>query len=40
MIAFGIEAENAQSIIDKVNQTSNEFSVSSGDLAKALGIVA
>ena len=40
MIAFGIEAKDAQSIIDKVNQTSNEFSVSSGDLAKALGIVA
>ena len=40
MIAFGIEAENAQSIIDKVNETANEFSVSSGDLSKALGIVA
>ena len=40
MIAFGIEAKDAQSIIDKVNQTSNEFSVSSGDLAQALGIVA
>lgn len=40
MIAFGIEAKDAQSIIDKVNQTSNEFSVSSGALAKALGIVA
>lgn len=40
MIAFGIEAKDAQSIIDKVNQISNEFSVSSGDLAKALGIVA
>lgn len=40
MIAFGIEAENAQSIIDKVNEVSNRFSVSSGDLSKALGIVA
>jgi TP901 family phage tail tape measure protein len=40
MIAFGIEAENAQSIIDKVNETANKFSVSSGDLSKALGIVA
>lgn len=40
MIAFGIEAENAQSIIDKVNETANRFSVSSGDLSKALGIVA
>ena len=40
MIAFGIEVENAQSIIDKVNETANKFSVSSGDLSKALGIVA
>lgn len=40
MIAFGIEAKNAQSIIDKVNETANKFSVSSGDLSKALGIVA
>ena len=40
MIAFGIKAKDAQSIIDKINQTSNEFSVSSGDLAQALGIVA
>lgn len=40
MIAFGIEAENASSIIDKVNETANSFSVSSGDLATALGIVA
>lgn len=40
MIAFGIEAENASSIIDSVNDTSNQFSVSSGDLAKALGNVA
>ena len=40
MIAFGIEAKDAQSIIDKVNETANKFSVSSGDLSKALGIVA
>ena len=40
MIACGIEAENAQSIIDKVNEVANRFSVSSGDLSKALGIVA
>lgn len=40
MIAFGIEAENAQSIIDKINEVANRFSVSSGDLSKALGIVA
>lgn len=40
MIAFGIEAENAQSIVDKVNEVANRFSVSSGDLSKALGIVA
>lgn len=40
MIAFGIKAKDAQSIIDKVNETANQFSVSSGDLATALGIVA
>lgn len=40
MIAFGIETKDAQSIIDKVNETANQFSVSSGDLATALGIVA
>ncbi len=40
MIAFGIEAKDAQLIIDKVNETANQFSVSSGDLATALGIVA
>lgn len=40
MIAFGIEAENAISIIDQVNEVSNKFAVSSGDLSKALGIVA
>lgn len=40
MIAFGIEAENAESIIDSLNEVSNQYSVSSGDLSKALGIVA
>lgn len=37
MTAFGIEAENAQHIIDAVNETSNQFSVSSADLANSLG---
>lgn len=40
MIAFNIEAENAESIIDKVNEVANSFSVSSGNLSTALGIVA
>lgn len=40
MIAFGIEAENATSIVDRVNEVANQFSVSSGDLSTALGIVA
>ncbi len=40
MIAFGIEAENAAGIIDRVNEVANQFSVSSGDLSTALGIVA
>lgn len=40
MIAFGIEADNAIGIIDRVNEVANEFSVSSGDLSTALGIVA
>lgn len=40
MVAFGIEAENATSIIDSVNEVANNFSVSSGDLGKSLGIVA
>lgn len=40
MVAFGIEAENASSIIDSVNEVANNFSVSSGDLAKSLGVVA
>lgn len=40
MIAFGIEADNAVSIIDKVNEVSNTYAVSSTDLASALGVVA
>lgn len=39
MTAFGIEAENAMHIIDAVNETANQFSVSSGQLASSLGIV-
>ena len=39
MTAFGIEAENASHIIDAVNETANQFSVSSGQLANSLGIV-
>ena len=40
MIAFGIEADNAISIVDKVNEVSNRYAVSSTDLSKALGVVA
>lgn len=36
MKAFGIEAENAESIIDKVNEVSNNFAVSSTDISLAL----
>lgn len=39
MVAFGIEAENASHIIDAVNETANNFAVSSGQLANSLGIV-
>ena len=39
MVAFGIEAEDATHIIDAVNKVSNNFSVSSGQLAKSLGVV-
>lgn len=39
MTAFGIEAENAMDIINQVNEVSNQFSVSSGDLANSLGVV-
>lgn len=40
MIAFGVEANKASTIIDSVNEVANKFSVSSGDLSKALGNVA
>lgn len=36
---FGIAAEDAIHIVDAVNQVSNEFSLSSGDLTKNLGTV-
>lgn len=39
MVAFGIEAENAEHIIDAVNETANNFAVSSDQLANSLGIV-
>ena len=39
MTAFGIEAEHDEHIIDAVNETANQFSVSSGQLANSLGIV-
>lgn len=39
MVAFGIEADNASHIIDAVNETANNFAVSSGQLANSLGIV-
>lgn len=38
--AFNIEAEDAMTIIDQINEVSNNFAVSSGDLVKSLGIVA
>ena len=37
MKAFGIEADNAIHIVDAVNAVSNNFAVSSGDLATTLG---
>lgn len=40
MIAFGVEAEDAMTIIDQINEVSNQYSVSSGDLANSLGLVA
>lgn len=40
MVAFGIEAKDAEHIVDALNNTSNHFAVSSGDLAQGLGIVA
>ena len=39
MVAFGIEAENAEHIIDSVNEVANQVSVSSGQLANSLGVV-
>lgn len=39
MVAFGIEAENAEHIIDSVNEVANNFAVSSGQLANSLGVV-
>ena len=36
MKAYGIEANNAVSILDKVNETSNSFAVSSTDITSAL----
>ena len=40
MIAFNVEAENASIIIDQINEVANQFSVSSGELSKGLGVVA
>ena len=37
MTAFHIEAENAEHIMDAVNEASNNFSASSADLANNLG---
>lgn len=37
MKAFGIEAENATHIIDSINAVSNNYAVSSGDLANSIG---
>ena len=39
MKAFNIEADNAQHIIDSVNEVANNFAVSSADLAENLGKV-
>ena len=36
MKAFGVEADDATQIIDKVNEVSNNFAVSSTDIASAL----
>lgn len=36
MKAFGVEANNATSILDKVNEVSNNFAVSSTDISSAL----
>lgn len=39
MEGFTSEAEKAQHVIDAVNEVSNSFAVSSGQLANSLGIV-
>lgn len=39
MIAFDIPAEKAVSVIDQINEVANNFSVSSGDLARGLSVV-
>ena len=39
MIAFDIQAEDAIKILDQINEVSNNFSISSGDLARSLGVV-
>lgn len=39
MKAFNIEASDAESIINKVNEVSNNYAVSSTDLAKGLKLV-
>lgn len=36
MKAFDIQAENSEHIIDAINETSNNFAVSSGDIGKGL----
>ena len=38
MKAFGIEAENAISIVDKFNEVGNNFAISSEALAKRCGV--
>lgn len=38
--AFNLEAEDAMTVIDQINEVSNNYAVSSGDLVKSLGIVA
>lgn len=40
MIAFGVEAKDAINIVDKINEVSNQYAVSSSDLATGLSVVA
>lgn len=40
MIAFGVEAKDAIDIVDKINEVSNQYAVSSSDLATGLSVVA